>query len=68
MGTLDGYLTNAAPMWMNLIIAPDAAPGPHTILISGSDFNAGIHCHRNPDHQRRLRRRNSRFHKLRSRT
>lgn len=39
MGTIDGYLTGAAPMWMNLIIAPDAVPGPHTILISGSDFN-----------------------------
>ena len=39
MGAIDGYLTGAAPMWMNLIIAPDATLGPHTILISGSDLN-----------------------------
>jgi hypothetical protein len=38
-GAIDGYLTDAAPMWMNLIIAPDAAPGIHTIRISSSDFN-----------------------------
>ena len=38
-GAIDGYLTGAAPMWMNLIIAPDATLGSHTILITGSDLN-----------------------------
>ena len=36
---IDGYLTGAAPMWMNLVIAPDATLGTHTIRITGSDFN-----------------------------
>jgi hypothetical protein len=38
-GVLDGYLTGAAPMWMNLVISPTATPGIHKIAITGSDFN-----------------------------
>jgi Bacterial Ig domain len=38
---IDGYLTDSAPTWMNLIIAPTATLGTHTILITGTDF-AGV--------------------------
>ncbi len=55
MGAIDGYLTSAAPMWMNLIIASNATLGTHTILITGSDFS-GITATTTWDYQRGLRR------------
>jgi hypothetical protein len=42
LGAIDGYETNAAPMWMNLIISPTATLGVHTIVITATDISGVV--------------------------
>jgi hypothetical protein len=42
LGSIDGYATGAAPMWMNLMISPTATLGSHTIRIKATDFSGVV--------------------------